>query len=619
MKGQKLHVSLLSTLLVLCSGIVSAQSVGINTTGNAPDPSAMLDVSSNDKGVLIPRVQLDDATTQAPIASTPVEGLLIYNATGTEPAGYYYWDGSQWLQVSTGGGGLNSGLVLNGTTLELTDPGGTLNADLSSLDDNTDNDSVIGNEAINSVNLNASNELVIDEAGTIFTQDLSSLIADADADPTNEYNTGLDLSNDSLILTDNGGTLKQDLSSLSGGGSGLWSRNSTDKILYPTNAGDSIHIGHNARHAKLDLIRVSDGNGFSINQGVGIKGKASQYNDGYNVNIGVWGEGQGYPSGPGNSMSMGVFGMSHPDSNAFMTAGVYARLGSQEPSDWGSYSGNAALQADGNGIGQAAYFKDGAVTINFNGGQALFHVANGSEATLESNNSAETGYIMTGRNSQANIRMDDDEILAQYNGSVSTLELQQPGGGIHVHSGKAEADQVVIQDNGNVGIGDNTPPDKLYVDGVITATGTKNFRIQHPEKEGKVLYHAAIESDQRINKYSGNTRTDDEGRAVVELPDYVQLVNKDFRYNLTVIGTFAQAIVAEEFEDDRFVIETDEPNVKVSWELTGVRDDPYARENPYKPVRDAQKEKPSEQRDEKNRTNEEFKKEGAPSLDRSDR
>ncbi|MFB6258153.1 MAG: hypothetical protein ABEH38_05630, partial [Flavobacteriales bacterium] len=57
-----------------------SQSVGVNTTGAAPDPSAMLDVSASDKGVLIPRVQLNDVTTQAPISAAPVEGLLIYNA-----------------------------------------------------------------------------------------------------------------------------------------------------------------------------------------------------------------------------------------------------------------------------------------------------------------------------------------------------------------------------------------------------------------------------------------------------------------------------------------------------------------------------------------------------------
>lgn len=117
----------------------------------------------------------------------------------------------------------------------------------------------------------------------------------------------------------------------------------------------------------------------------------------------------------------------------------------------------------------------------------------------------------------------------------------------------------------------------------LSVNGTKNFKIDHPDDpKNKYLYHAAIESDVPYNIYSGNITTDENGKAVVELPEYIQSVNKDFRYNLTVIGTFAQAIVGEEVQNDKFIILTDEPNVKVSWELTGVRNDPYMKENPFK-------------------------------------
>lgn len=56
-----------------------------------------------------------------------------------------------------------------------------------------------------------------------------------------------------------------------------------------------------------------------------------------------------------------------------------------------------------------------------------------------------------------------------------------------------------------------------------------------------------------------------EGLATVTLPDYFEALNSDYRYQLTVIGTFAQAIVAEEIEDNHFVIQTDAPHVQVSW------------------------------------------------------
>ena len=57
------------------------------------------------------------------------------------------------------------------------------------------------------------------------------------------------------------------------------------------------------------------------------------------------------------------------------------------------------------------------------------------------------------------------------------------------------------------------------------------------------------------------------------------MLNRDFRYQLTVIGTFAQAIVKEKVSNNRFVIQTDEPNVEVSWQVTGIRQDPYANQH----------------------------------------
>jgi hypothetical protein len=82
-----------------------------------------------------------------------------------------------------------------------------------------------------------------------------------------------------------------------------------------------------------------------------------------------------------------------------------------------------------------------------------------------------------------------------------------------------------------------------------------------------------------MNIYNGTITTDARGEAVVELPAYFEALNRDFRYQLTVIGRFAQAIVAEEIEGNRFTIRTDQPNVKVSWQVTGIRQDPWAEAN----------------------------------------
>ena len=110
--------------------------------------------------------------------------------------------------------------------------------------------------------------------------------------------------------------------------------------------------------------------------------------------------------------------------------------------------------------------------------------------------------------------------------------------------------------------------------------GGGSFKIDHPlDPENQYLFHSFVESPDMMNVYNGNVVTDHTGHAVVELPDYFEALNTDFRYQLTVIGIFAQAIVAEEIEGNVFVIATDQPDVKVSWQVTGIRDDAWARAN----------------------------------------
>jgi len=122
-----------------------------------------------------------------------------------------------------------------------------------------------------------------------------------------------------------------------------------------------------------------------------------------------------------------------------------------------------------------------------------------------------------------------------------------------------------------------------YFEGNVKVTGTLTtsggtYTIDHPlDPTGKYLSHSAVESPDRMNVYNGNVRTDADGYATVRLPDYFEALNRDFRYQLTVIGQFAQAIIAEEIHDGRFVIRTNLGQVKISWMVTGIRHDPWAK------------------------------------------
>jgi len=91
-------------LFILITCIVAHAQVGIGTT--TPDASSVLDITSTDKGLLIPRVSIGDTSLAAPVV-TPATGLLIYNTnaaiTGGDGVGFYYWNGTQWTQFTTSG------------------------------------------------------------------------------------------------------------------------------------------------------------------------------------------------------------------------------------------------------------------------------------------------------------------------------------------------------------------------------------------------------------------------------------------------------------------------------------------------------------------------------------
>jgi hypothetical protein len=132
----------------------------------------------------------------------------------------------------------------------------------------------------------------------------------------------------------------------------------------------------------------------------------------------------------------------------------------------------------------------------------------------------------------------------------------------------------------------------VRITGMLTKGGG-SFRIDHPlDPYNKYLSHSFVESPDMMNIYNGNIVTNDSGLATVRLPDYFEALNRDFRYQLTVVGQFAQAIVAEKIKSNVFTIKTDKPRVEVSWQVTGVRKDKFAEENRIK----VESEKPAGER-----------------------
>ena len=98
---QGLLPGILATVLSLLTSASMYAQVAINTTGNAPDTTAMLDVSSSDKGILIPRM---DSTSRTAILQ-PADGLMVYDTTTTT---FWYYDEERWNEIRNGETKLNA-------------------------------------------------------------------------------------------------------------------------------------------------------------------------------------------------------------------------------------------------------------------------------------------------------------------------------------------------------------------------------------------------------------------------------------------------------------------------------------------------------------------------------
>ena len=148
------------------------------------------------------------------------------------------------------------------------------------------------------------------------------------------------------------------------------------------------------------------------------------------------------------------------------------------------------------------------------------------------------------------------------------------------------------------------------LDGKVKITGNLekaggSFKIDHPlDPANKYLCHSFVESPDMKNVYDGVIVLDNKGKAEIELPDWFGILNKDFRYQLTAIGAPGPNLyIAEKISDtttsnnknknnSRFKIAGGASGMEVSWQVTGIRRDPWANANRI----EVEKDKPDEER-----------------------
>ncbi|MCC7097768.1 MAG: hypothetical protein IT472_11370 [Thermomonas sp.] len=291
------------------------------------------------------------------------------------------------------------------------------------------------------------------------------------------------------------------------------------------------------------------------NEGTGVRGEgplgvlgASSVAEG----AGVWGSNLA-PSGD----AYGVVASTNSTAGTALLASA--------PTTTGANRGVLARTASSNGVGLRA---ENNATSGGGLGNALVAVGNmpsGDTLVVEANGTGSAWAI--------NARSAGSRVLS--------AELTTPGTTgsavrASVNSASGKAGEFV-----NVAIGGAAASftGNVSVSGTLSKGGG-SFKIDHPlDPANKYLLHSFVESPDMMNVYNGNVVTDANGRATIELPAWFEALNRDFRYQLTVIGSFARAMVSEEVAGNRFAIRTDEPRTKVSWQITGIRHDPWAEHN----------------------------------------
>jgi hypothetical protein len=364
--------------------------------------------------------------------------------------------------------------------------------------------------------------------------------------------------------------------SLSAGGSGLEATGPVSGVYGHSHSGDGVEgrsaIGYGVRGYSTSESGVygasAGGRGVSGNGRIGVEGLSEAPGG-----TGVFGEAGNGASASGvrgtSTAGHGVFGRSTSGLGVAGTSstfyGVYGRhadvsnvdlTGFGKSGVWGdSLTGNGVLgttgAAGGGGVvGMAARSDNYGVYGSNTAGTAIFARSDGGGASA--------GLYGHSTGSQGN------GVIGECNNGISAYGVWgRSTQGIGVYGSTS---------TGWAG----------YFSGPLHATSAsatvKAFRIDHPlDPENKFLEHSSVESPDMKNVYDGVVTLDPNGQAWIGLPDYFETLNRDFRYQLTAIGGPAPNLhISQKISDNGFRIAGGTPGMEVSWQVTGIRQDPAA-------------------------------------------
>ena len=221
--------------------------------------------------------------------------------------------------------------------------------------------------------------------------------------------------------------------------------------------------------------------------------------------------------------------------------------------------------------GKAGYFN--VVNVNNSSdGITLLHQGTGNGLYVSLLNTNNNGYAInasTNGNGSAG-RFDNSKATNSFPSLYASTSGTGPAGYFVGGSNLKAADFI-----GNVTVSGN-----LSVSGTLSKGGG-SFKIDHPlQPRDKYLYHSFVESPDMKNIYDGIAQLDESGKAVVELPAWFEVLNRDFRYQLTAVGAPAPTLhISRKIAGNSFEIAGGQAGQEVSWQVTGIRKDAWAEKN----------------------------------------
>ena len=273
------------------------------------------------------------------------------------------------------------------------------------------------------------------------------------------------------------------------------------------------------------------------------------------------------PQGPPGTLTLPFAGSANGSSNAVLeitnTSPNHSAVGGQGgqatsgPNSGGTGVGGYGGASNGSGAlsgigGDGVYAQGGGATAPLDFGGNGIHAVGGQGG---SSSSGGNGVYAMGGNS-----FYGGAGVSAYGGTGSGLA----GYGIFAESGSGP-DPWAGFFQGNIG-----------VTGLVFSGASLSKMDDPADPANKYLSHSSVESPDMMNIYNGNVSTDSSGTAIVTLPAWFEALNTEFRYQLTTIGQPAHAWIGSEVLNHTFVVKTDKPNVKVSWQVTGIRQDAWA-------------------------------------------